>query len=114
MQRLMGLSGLFTYASLNLMIWLVIKLSRGTIVPKDYEQKEYWTWKPGGEKPWIIRIFIRFWRLWINRRSPSRNTEFSLPSGADGAPSVHMQPSAPSREKLSERTSSPSRLSGTE
>ncbi|KAK4453139.1 ubiquitin carboxyl-terminal hydrolase [Podospora aff. communis PSN243] len=40
------IAGLFSYSVLNLMIWLVIKTSRGTLAPKDYELKEYWTWKP--------------------------------------------------------------------
>jgi AGZA family xanthine/uracil permease-like MFS transporter len=52
-------SGLFTYAGLNLMIGLVMWISRGSLVPKDYDQKQYWTWKPPGEKPFILRIFSR-------------------------------------------------------
>lgn len=38
-------------------------LSRGEYEPKDYHKREYWTWKPAGEKPWIFRVFTkgRFW-----------------------------------------------------
>lgn len=38
-------------------------LSRGAYEPKDYHRREYWTWKPAGEKPWIFRVFTkgRFW-----------------------------------------------------
>lgn len=45
------------------MIWAVMVLSRGAIEPKDYYRREYWTWKPAGEKPWIFRVFTkgRFW-----------------------------------------------------
>ena len=45
------------------MIWIVIKLSGETVVPMDYDQKEYWTWRPAGKKPWIFRAFSanRFW-----------------------------------------------------
>lgn len=45
------------------MIWAVMALSRGGLEPKDYQYKEYWTWKPAGEKPWIVRVFSkgRFW-----------------------------------------------------
>lgn len=45
------------------MIWAVMTLSRGGLEPKDYQYKEYWTWKPAGEKPWIVRVFSkgRFW-----------------------------------------------------
>ena len=51
--------GLFTYAGLNLAIRLITLLSRGTIRPTDYDLKEYWTWKPAGEKPLVIRLFSR-------------------------------------------------------
>lgn len=56
-------SGLFVYTTLNGMIWAVMFLSRGTYEPKDYHRREYWTWKPAGEKPWIFRMFTkgRFW-----------------------------------------------------
>lgn len=45
------------------MIWAVMVLSRGAYEPKDYHKREYWTWKPAGEKPWIFRVFTkgRFW-----------------------------------------------------
>lgn len=56
-------SGLFVYTTLNGMIWAVMFLSRGAYEPKDYHRREYWTWKPAGEKPWIFRVFTkgRFW-----------------------------------------------------
>lgn len=41
------------------MIAFVMWISRGSLVPKDYEQKEYWTWKPAGEKPLLLRLFSR-------------------------------------------------------
>lgn len=45
------------------MIWAVMVLSRGAYEPKDYHKREYWTWKPAGEKPWIFRVFTKgsFW-----------------------------------------------------
>lgn len=45
------------------MIWAVMFLSRSAYEPKDYHRREYWTWKPAGEKPWIFRVFTkgRFW-----------------------------------------------------
>lgn len=51
------------YTTLNGMIWAVMFLSRGAYEPKDYHRREYWTWKPAGEKPWIFRVFTkgRFW-----------------------------------------------------
>lgn len=56
-------SGLFVYTALNGMIWAIMTLSRGGLEPKDYQYKEYWTWKPAGEKPWIVRVFSKgkFW-----------------------------------------------------
>ncbi|CAN8095182.1 unnamed protein product [Discula destructiva] len=57
------IAGLFVYTTLNGMIWAVMILSRGAYEPKDYHRREYWTWKPAGEKPWIFRVFTktRFW-----------------------------------------------------
>jgi len=57
------------------MIWLVIKASRGAIAPQDYEQKEYWTWRPAGEKPWIIRIFTKS-RVWDDDRELKQDAGF--------------------------------------
>lgn len=42
-------------------------LSRGAYEPKDYHRREYWTWKPAGEKPWIFRVFTKG-RLWEDER----------------------------------------------
>lgn len=53
------IAGLFIYTGLNGLIWVVIKLSGESIMPRDYELKQYWTWRPPGEKPWIIRIFSK-------------------------------------------------------
>ncbi|KAK0635690.1 inner membrane protein yieG [Bombardia bombarda] len=62
------IAGLFTYAGLNLMIWFIIKISRGSLTPVDYEYKEYWTWKPAGETPWIVRFFSKgVSRIWRNK-----------------------------------------------
>jgi AGZA family xanthine/uracil permease-like MFS transporter len=46
--------------------------SRGTIRPRDYDLKEYWTWKPAGEKPLIIRFFSRK-GVWEGRRGSNVN-----------------------------------------
>ncbi|KAB5551006.1 permease family-domain-containing protein [Coniochaeta sp. 2T2.1] len=56
------IAGLFTYTGLNLMIGFIMWVSRGALVPKDYDQKEYWTWKPAGEKPILLRLFSRHQR----------------------------------------------------
>jgi len=55
------------YTILNSLIWLVIFVSGGRIEPREYDLKEYWTWRPAGEKPWLIRTFTKG-RVWENRR----------------------------------------------
>lgn len=59
------------------MIWAVMTLSRGGLEPKDYQYKEYWTWKPAGEKPWIVRVFTKgkFWEDERRRQQRSRDGE---------------------------------------
>ncbi len=74
-------SGLFTYTVINGSIWIVVKLSGDTIHPENYELKEYWSWKPPGEKPWIVRMAFRLMHWAKHRRD--RNTSLSLNSGDD-------------------------------
>jgi AGZA family xanthine/uracil permease-like MFS transporter len=38
------------------MIYLTKIISRGYIVPEDADQREYWTYKPGGQLPWFVRL----------------------------------------------------------
>ncbi|KAK3327979.1 hypothetical protein B0T19DRAFT_179314 [Cercophora scortea] len=82
------IAGIVTYILLNTMIWVVVKLSGETITPKDYEQKEYWTWKPPGEKPWIIRVFSKS-RFWASGRDESQEPRFPLTEGEDNGSSEH-------------------------
>lgn len=67
-------SGLFVYTALNGMIWAVMILSRGGLEPKDYQYREYWTWKPAGEKPWIVRVFSKG-KFWEDERKRRRESE---------------------------------------
>lgn len=53
-------------------------LSRGAYEPKDYHRREYWTWKPAGEKPWIFRMFTKG-RFWEDERRKKRRS-----SGGEG------------------------------
>lgn len=55
------------------MIWAVMVLSRGAYEPKDYHRREYWTWKPAGEKPWIFRMFTKG-RFWEDERRKKRRS----------------------------------------
>lgn len=51
--------GVFVYAVLNGSIGLVVYLSRGYLEPREYDLKEYWTWKGSGRPPWFIRAIRR-------------------------------------------------------
>ncbi|PSR97166.1 inner membrane protein yieG [Coniella lustricola] len=68
------IAGLFVYTALNSMIWIVMWLSRGTHEPRDYHRREYWTWKPAGEKPWIFRMFSKG-RIWEDERRIGRRSQ---------------------------------------
>jgi AGZA family xanthine/uracil permease-like MFS transporter len=63
------IAGIVTYIVLNVGAWLISKASRGRIMPHDYEQKDYWTYKvKGGLLPgWVKRAAKGkrdFWRDW--------------------------------------------------
>jgi AGZA family xanthine/uracil permease-like MFS transporter len=63
------ITGIITYIVLNTGAWIVAKISGGRIVPHDYEQKDYWTYKVrGGLLPgWVKRAAggkRDFWREW--------------------------------------------------
>lgn len=70
------------------MIWAVMTLSRGGLEPKDYQYKEYWTWKPAGEKPWIVRVFSKG-RFWEDERRRREQQQRSGGGGDDGAKQHH-------------------------
>lgn len=92
-------SGLFTYTGLNLMIGLVMWISRGSLVPKDYEQKEYWTWKPAGDKPILLRLFSRH-RRWGDSQDGNsivndvKDGHLSIDAKSAAATSLRAGPSA--------------------
>ncbi|CAG8951709.1 hypothetical protein HYFRA_00005509, partial [Hymenoscyphus fraxineus] len=63
------ITGIVTYIILNTGAWAIAKISSGRIVPYDYEQKDFWTWKVrGGFVPgWLRRLGKGkrdFWREW--------------------------------------------------
>jgi AGZA family xanthine/uracil permease-like MFS transporter len=62
------IAGVFVYAVLNGAIGLVVILSGGRIEPREYDLKEYWTWKGSGRPPWFIRAIK-------SRCQPNRYTE---------------------------------------
>lgn len=63
------ITGIVTYTILNTGAWILLKASRGRIIPPNYEQKDYWTYKVrGGLLPgWLKRLCKGkkdFWRDW--------------------------------------------------
>jgi AGZA family xanthine/uracil permease-like MFS transporter len=63
------IAGIISYIVLNTLAWVLAKVSGGRIVPYDYEQKDYWTYKVrGGLLPgWVKRAAKGkrdFWRDW--------------------------------------------------
>ena len=63
------ITGIVTYIILNVGAWLIAKASGGSIMPHDYEHKDYWTYKVrGGLLPGWVKRAARgkrdFWREW--------------------------------------------------
>ncbi|TVY44792.1 putative xanthine/uracil permease [Lachnellula occidentalis] len=63
------ITGIVTYIILNTGAWIIAKVSQGRIVPPNYEQKDYWTYKVrGGLLPQWLKRLCRgkkdFWRDW--------------------------------------------------
>jgi AGZA family xanthine/uracil permease-like MFS transporter len=63
------ITGIVTYTILNTGAWLLAKASQGRIIPPNYEQKDYWTYKVrGGLLPGWLKRLCRgkrdFWREW--------------------------------------------------
>lgn len=52
------IGGVFSYILLNGGVWVIAKISRGKIVPPNYEDREGWTFRiPGGVlPPWMVRL----------------------------------------------------------
>lgn len=49
------------------MIALVVWVSGGRLEPREYDLKEYWSWKGPGQPPWFVRAIKNggcFWKDW--------------------------------------------------
>jgi len=71
-------AGIMSYAILNSVTWAIGFVSRGRILPPDYDDKEYWSFRAESARnqPWFIRAIKgdkRFWR-------PEGNDSFELQS----------------------------------
>lgn len=100
-------SGIFIYAGLNSLIWLVMFLSRGRVLPSDYDEKEYWTCKPTGEKPWFIRQ-VTNGRFWTDDRRRSKD-EMELNEITDPTPDSRAASASSHEEKGLEPIATPRR-----
>jgi AGZA family xanthine/uracil permease-like MFS transporter len=43
------------YTVLNGLVGLLVFVSGGRLEPREYDLKEYWSWKGGGRPPWYVR-----------------------------------------------------------
>lgn len=57
------------------MVAVVGYVSGGRIEPREYELKEYWTWKGVGRPPWFVRV--------MQHRSPGKNGDTNTTSSQD-------------------------------
>ena len=61
------IAGICSYILINTLVWLIRLLTRGRLVPPNFDDKEPWTWRiPGGFfPPWLVRLSRgnrHFWR----------------------------------------------------
>ncbi|KAF3047611.1 hypothetical protein E8E12_010832 [Didymella heteroderae] len=71
-------AGIMCYAIINTFTWALGAVSRGRLLPPDYDDKEYWSFRADSARnqPWFIRAIKgdkRFWR-------PESNDSFELQS----------------------------------
>ncbi|KAJ4318228.1 hypothetical protein N0V94_004510 [Neodidymelliopsis sp. IMI 364377] len=71
-------AGIMCYAIINTFTWALGAISRGRLLPPDYDNKEYWSFRADSARnqPWFIRAIKgdkRFWR-------PEDNDSFELQS----------------------------------
>ncbi|PMB68043.1 putative xanthine/uracil permease [Beauveria bassiana] len=66
-------SGIFVYTMLNGLIGAMVYISGGRCEPREYELKEYWSWKGSGQPPWFVRA--------IRHHSKKAARDVSTPAG---------------------------------
>lgn len=66
-------SGIFVYTMLNGLIGAMVCISGGRCEPREYELKEYWSWKGSGQPPWFVRA--------IRHHSKKAARDVSTPAG---------------------------------
>ncbi|KAG5983487.1 hypothetical protein E4U54_006235 [Claviceps lovelessii] len=49
------IAGILVYTVLNGLVGILVYVSGGRLEPREYDLKEYWTWKGSGRRPWFVR-----------------------------------------------------------
>ncbi|KJK95405.1 hypothetical protein H633G_00695 [Metarhizium anisopliae BRIP 53284] len=70
------IAGIFVYTILNGLVGIVVYVSGGRIEPREYDLKEYWTWKGVGRPPWFVRV--------LKHRCRDQNEDRDTASGGNG------------------------------
>ena len=92
-------SGILTYITLNGMIYVTKVVSRGHIVPEDEDNREYWTYKPGGQLPWFIRA-AKAPKDFFRPQEPREQFQLGHDDGSvHGSVNGSRPPASPLREK---------------
>ena len=93
------MAGLFVYIVLNSLIWAVMRVTGGSVEPREYDLKEYWTWKPAGKKPAAFRLFTRD-SYWGDKESLHEDDDgFIFPDENHGQPLHDMRGTSSTMEK---------------
>ncbi len=67
---------------LNGLIAIVVWASGGRLEPREYDLKEYWTWKGQGRLPWFVRAIQGRGRWW---KHDDRKQGVNLSDGNDSS-----------------------------
>ncbi|KAM5349371.1 hypothetical protein ACJ41O_005876 [Fusarium nematophilum] len=77
-----GCSGMFLYATINGLVAITVRISGHRIEPREYDLKEYWTWKAPGRKPWFVRA-LRNGGCLGKEDAESSTENFNINGGSD-------------------------------
>ncbi|KAL5598996.1 hypothetical protein BROUX41_003686 [Berkeleyomyces rouxiae] len=66
------IAGVFVYTALNSMIAVAVWASGGRLEPREYDMKEYWSWKGMGRQPWFVRAVRNRGRFWYDQDDPAK------------------------------------------
>lgn len=74
---------------LNGMVGAVVCLSGGRYEPREYDLKEYWSWKGSGQPPWFIRAMRERRRHQHPRSSSTGGGNGDAATAPANAPEFH-------------------------